>query len=230
MGGTTKFFWFYAGQDCTRWKPRMVLVRAKAGCDEAHIEKLIDHFGRIGTGSDMCVLLSGRNYHVYKDFLVYARKMKPSCAKKEIIVQYDEEQMSHLMVARERKSLDIDSQDPGLFLMKDKTVMKLKKAIPRRFVSGNSAFKVMSNCPVVQPGDLHKVSPTAADKCYRGATPSDKYHSEVVKKETKHGQKGADDAPEASSDSDSDHKSDDDVKVASATNVPLCPMELHGKV
>ena len=68
---------------------------------------------------------------------------------KDLAMEPDEAQIANLFRLEGNSMGTLDMRDPYLQIMKSQKILFAKKAVARRFVPGNTAFKVMSHVPIL---------------------------------------------------------------------------------
>ncbi len=112
-------------------------------------------------------------------------------------------------------------------VVKTAKIFESKKAVARRFVPGNTAFKVMSHLPVLTKEAMTKINFTDRELVFKGVVGSDKW--------TRVGIKGASSAagPADSEEDEEDEEVDDKtavVPIDSSSELVFFHMELHPRV
>ena len=82
--------------------------------------------------------------------------------------------LAHMRTCRSASG-SVNLSDQYLVFYKNKRVMLSKKAVPRRFVPGNSAFKTMAGIPILQKDEMTKVPYGEREAMFRGVSGSAKW-------------------------------------------------------
>ena len=98
-------------------------------------------------------------------------------------------QAAHVCKEQLLKYIRIDMNRTGtvdpsdLFVQCTKRTASAQKAkgVPRRFVSGNTAFRAMNALPLLRKDEMIRIAPDARERIFRGVSPSDKYNPRLTK-------------------------------------------------
>ena len=212
--GSTKVWIWQAGLQATRDPPRRVSpLKMKASASEENLRFAVDTFSRCLGDSDVGLFLSGKNLHVWQAIRKELSQLKPRPAMRELSLDVDEQQLVKRIRLGSRIG-SVETSETYMMIMKNsKSFAKLRSG-PRRFCGGNSAFKRMSNAPILEKSAMARASVDERERLFRGVVASDKW------------------APNKSNEEEDDEEEDDaDATVAiPAGDVVLFHMEHHPKV
>ena len=174
--GAARLFLFNAGCDATKDPAKKLNgYRMKSSVDEAHITSMVEVTSRLMGDADTALIISGRNQAFYKDAKKMVASLKPKVGLKELAMEPDEAALTKVMRLEANSSGTVDMRDGYLMFVKDNKLWKFRKSHERRFVPGNTAFKVMRGIPVQTLDQMEKVTFADREATFRGVVGSDKW-------------------------------------------------------
>lgn len=173
--------------------------------------------------NDTALFISGRNRMVYNYFKKEFTSLRPKLLVRELYMEPSEEAiMAKLRLERSRTGT-IDVQDHYLAVTKMTAKNKRQRGEARRFTGGNTAFRCMSNLPLLEKEAMVKVPPEDRERCLRGVVGSDKFTPGGPKSVRTAGDEESDEEEEGEELEDSKKETEQDA----SGNVILFYMELH---
>ena len=171
--GASRLFFFNAGTDATKDpSKRMSTYRMKASCDEDHLREMIDISSRLMGESDSGIIISGRNQLMHRDAKKFIAALKPKIPTRDLAMEPDEEQLLRFIRADTNVVGTVDARDQ--YIQFGKSLQK-RKGEPRRFVPGNTAFKIMGHLPVLDKSCMVQIPYDERETVFRSVQGSDRW-------------------------------------------------------
>jgi hypothetical protein len=211
-----KIAFFNAGCDCTQFKKagRRGLHRMVAGADQQHITFALTQTVKFMSDKDTGIFITGRNATICKEMHRAILGFNPKLGVKQQCLHPNEQEFAsycHLSCAN---AGSVDPSNDFYQIWKSPATIK-SKGTPRRFLSGNSAYKNWYDVPIMMRADQPKCSEQVHADIFKNVSPSDTLTAPAPPIEDAPTQEEEEDAPE------------DDAVTADQTPFP---MELHAKV
>ena len=202
--GAAKVWFFSSGLDATKDPPKSYsMYRFKAGIDEAHITAAIDIAARTMTAADTFFVMSGRNKLVHKEVKKILQELRPKFGIKDLILEPDEVAITKVLHLESNAYGSVDVTEPYFQVVKEANEWKQRKCEERRFVPGNTAFRRMTNVPILTKPEMTTVTVLEREAAFRNVVATDKFtHATrggtkgVTVPVTKEKDEDADDPPE----------------------------------
>lgn len=226
--GTARLWSFNAGLDATKNPNKSISTwRMKAAIDEDHWACAFDTIVKSLGQADTAIVLSGRNSLFLKEVKKNFGDVKPKVGVKELEIEPDEGQVAKLLRLESNSYGSVDLSEKYLQVVKDPKAWRSRRSEERRFVGGNTAFRKMSNTPVLLKQSMTTVTFAEREKVFKGVMGSERFSRSTPSKSST-GQGLADDQ-ETDEDAEQEATETADV-VKSSDEVVFFWMELHPRV
>jgi len=235
--GASRLWFFNCGTDATKDPPaKQSTMRMKGCADEEHINTMIDITSRMLTDADAGIIVSGRNSLFHRDAKKALNALRPRVGIRDLVMDPSEaEVLQHIRIDMNLIGT-VDLRDPYLQFVKSSKLLRSRRGVPRRFVPGNTAFKVMGGLPVLERAAMAKVTFEEREALFRGVVGSDKWRPGCRTKKGSAGDAassvGAGETKEESEHSESEMEVDEQPPsmVDASAKVVAFHMELHPRV
>jgi hypothetical protein len=228
--GAARLWHFNGGLDATKNPPKAYSPwRMKGSIDEDHWKVSLDVASKMIGSHDTFIVLSGRNTLFYKDAKKAIQGLRPKVGYKDLVIEPDETQVAKVLRLEANSYGSVDMSEQYLQIVKDNKTWGTRLSQERRFVPGNTAFRKMSQTPVLFRANMTTIQHCEREKVLKTVLGSDKYSRATASAEADDGKPTAEDEDEENPEEDADASAQPAV-VEPESQVVFFWMESHPRV